>query len=187
MRNLNYKSGFSVPLVVALGAGVLVVGALWYFERQSADLTEVLNIAQELGAKQVTKPVKIKTASSSASFLVASSTASSTTETSGMGPDGYSEYDPEKLPTPAGTRVVFFFFAGWDQLSRDLDMSFVTYRDKLPVDIVLLKTNFEERPALKTKYGVTTPNTFVLADRSGKLIKKWSDSKALADVLVELQ
>ncbi|MDQ5958145.1 MAG: hypothetical protein QG665_496 [Patescibacteria group bacterium] len=163
---------------------VLVCSSIIFLDWKYAKVEQVINLSKPVVPKNTSLARQDLT-----DFIVidmASTTASSTSQLVKRTHGVYQDYDPAMLPTPAGTNALFFFFAGWDELSRDLDMSITTYTDRLPARIVLLKTDFEKREGLKTKYGVTNINTFVLTDRSGKLIKKWSNSKTIEDIISEL-
>jgi hypothetical protein len=56
----------------------------------------------------------------------------------------------------------------------------------IPAGITILKTDYDSETELKKKYGVTTQHTLVQVDKDGNLIKKWSGSSGLANLVAEI-
>jgi len=45
---------------------------------------------------------------------------------------------------------------------------------KLPVDVVVFKTDYDTERGLKQKYGVTYQHTYVQVDSDGREVAKWN-------------
>jgi thiol-disulfide isomerase/thioredoxin len=72
----------------------------------------------------------------------------------------YSEYSPEKLS--ATQNNILFFAATWCPACQNADKNFSA--SKIPVDINLLKVDYDSNEELRKQYGVTMQHTFVLVD-----------------------
>ena len=46
--------------------------------------------------------------------------------------------------------------------------------DRIPEDVIVLKTDYDSQKELKKKYGITYQHTFVLVDDEGNEIKTWN-------------
>lgn len=99
----------------------------------------------------------------------------------------YDDYDANKLAETAGGKVVLFFKANWCPTCRGVDADINANVGAIPVDLRILKINYDASDALKAKYGVTYQHTFVQVDANGNLIKKWSGSPTLEAILKEIQ
>jgi len=95
---------------------------------------------------------------------------------------GYVEYDETLLGS--NETVVLFFNAAWCPSCRaaDANLSSSTIDD-----ILVLDTDYDDNTDLRQKYGVTTQHTFVQVDADGELIKKWSGSNSIEDILEQVQ
>lgn len=47
--------------------------------------------------------------------------------------------------------------------------------------------NYDDEAELRKIYGVTTQHTFIQIDNNGKLIKKWTGSASLSELLAQIE
>lgn len=99
----------------------------------------------------------------------------------------YEVYAPEKLSLANNGDVVLFFYASWCPYCRTAESDINENINQIPGDVHILKTNYDTETALKQKYGVTYQHTFVQVDSSGNLIKKWSGSVTLGEIIANIQ
>ncbi|MCA9379044.1 thioredoxin family protein [Candidatus Dojkabacteria bacterium] len=104
------------------------------------------------------------------------------TEVHGM----FVDYDPALLADANDGNVVLFFWAGWCPTCRALEQSLNTELENFPADLTILRTNYDTEAALKQKYGITYQHTLVQVDAEGSMLKKWSGSYTLQDILDQL-
>ncbi len=103
---------------------------------------------------------------------------------SGMAP-GIVPFSGENAAQAAAARkrVVYYFAASWCPTCRE------TYRDlkanfkNVPPDFMIVVVDFDKSAALKAKYGVTSQHTYVSIGPKGELLKIWSGSMKLADII----
>jgi thioredoxin 1 len=94
----------------------------------------------------------------------------------------YVEYTQKAYDEAAGMKRVLFFAASWCPTCRAADKDFNANLDKIPGDVVILKTDYDTQTALKTKYGITRQHTFVYVNAKGEALKKWSGG-ATAEII----
>ncbi len=86
----------------------------------------------------------------------------------------YVEYTQKAYDDAASMKRVLFFAASWCPTCRAADKDFNANLDKIPADVIILKTDYDTQTALKTKYGITHQHTFVYVNAKGEALKKWS-------------
>ncbi len=100
----------------------------------------------------------------------------------------YEVYSPEKINLASSTHhVVLFFRASWCPTCIGLDNDIRSNMSKIPKDLTILDVNYDNSIDLKKKYGVTYQHTFVQVDKDGSLIKKWSGSPTLSNLVTEIK
>ncbi len=99
----------------------------------------------------------------------------------------YEAYAPEKLARAETGDVVLSFHASWCPSCRALDADIVQNMNAIPSDVSILKVDYDTESELKKKYGVSVQNTLVQVDAEGNLIKKWSGSLKLNNLISEIQ
>ncbi len=99
---------------------------------------------------------------------------------------GYETYEPSALAFANKGNVVLFFRASWCPTCRALDRDIENNRNNIPKDLLILDVDYDEYKDLKKKYGVTYQHTLVQVDANGNLIKKWSGSPTLADLIEQI-
>ncbi|PIT90358.1 MAG: hypothetical protein COU22_02605 [Candidatus Komeilibacteria bacterium CG10_big_fil_rev_8_21_14_0_10_41_13] len=98
----------------------------------------------------------------------------------------YEAYAPEKLAKADNGNVVLFFHANWCPTCRALNSSLEGSLSEIPSDLTILKTDYDSETALKQKYGVTYQHTLVKIDSQGNMLKKWSGSRNLEEIISQL-
>ncbi len=98
----------------------------------------------------------------------------------------YEAYAPEKLAMAETGDVVLFFHASWCPSCRGLNADIEQHLGEIPGDVTILKVDYDTETELKKKYGVTTQHTLVQVAADGTLIKKWSGSPTLANVVSKI-
>lgn len=95
----------------------------------------------------------------------------------------YTDYDFLKLTDDTN---IIFFHANWCPTCKALNANIESNLIEIPSNVILLKTDYDKETELKKKYGVTIQHTLVQVDKSGNMIKKWSGSETLQDLLTEI-
>ena len=104
----NKPSNFSPVLIISSLVFLWVVSIIWHEGRINSDIESEITLVRGVINKQKIVPHEKN------NLLVALASPTASTTAVGIkqpGSGGYEEYDPEKLPTPADTRILFFFFA----------------------------------------------------------------------------
>lgn len=99
----------------------------------------------------------------------------------------YEAYSADKLARAETGDVVLFFHASWCPSCRGLNSSIESNLKSIPEGVTILKTDYDKEIDLKKKYGVTYQHTLVQVDKDGKMIKKWSGSSSLNNLLSQIQ
>jgi len=99
----------------------------------------------------------------------------------------YEAYAPEKLALALDGKVILFFHASWCPTCRAADSDINKNLSEIPDGVHILKIDYDSNTALKQKYGVTYQHTFVQVDSSGNLIKKWTGSSTLAEIVANIK
>jgi len=95
---------------------------------------------------------------------------------------GYLEYDTSLLGSNETT--VLFFNASWCPSCRAADSSISANGVD---DILILDTDYDTYTDLRQKYAIVMQHTFVQVDADGEIIKKWSGSNSVEDILEQVQ
>lgn len=98
----------------------------------------------------------------------------------------YEEYDPTKISRAKDGQVILFFHASWCPSCRALNADIEKNLDAIPEKVSILKTNYDTETELKKKYGITYQHTLVQVDQNGAMIKKWSGSPTLSNLLSQI-
>lgn len=100
----------------------------------------------------------------------------------------YEAYTPEKISNASDDKqVILFFRASWCPSCQSLDKDIRANLSKIPSNLTILDVDYDKYKDLKKKYLVTYQHTFVQVDRNGNMIKKWSGSPTLSDLVRELK
>jgi thiol-disulfide isomerase/thioredoxin len=86
----------------------------------------------------------------------------------------YIDYSEAVFLEHEDKRRVLFFHASWCPTCKTANKNFISQREEIPQNIVLLKLNYDKETDLKKKYGITYQHTFVLVDKEGNSISKWN-------------
>ncbi|MDQ3076249.1 MAG: thioredoxin family protein [bacterium] len=99
----------------------------------------------------------------------------------------YEAYSSEKIARAETGDVVLFFHASWCPSCRSLNADIEANIGSIPEGVSILKVDYDKETELKKKYGVTYQHTLVQVDKNGNLIKKWSGSPKLSNLVSEIQ
>lgn len=119
--------------------------------------------------------------------MIKAGSAGTTTGNTMMKAGSYEAYSPEKLARAEAGDVVLFFHASWCPSCRGLDSDIRNNLSSIPEAVSILKVDYDKETGLRKKYGVTYQHTLVQVDKDGNLIKKWSGSPKLSNVLSEIK
>lgn len=96
----------------------------------------------------------------------------------------YTDYSASKLTDQTN---ILFFWASWCPTCKILNDSINTNIGSIPSGVTIFKTNYDTETALRQKYGVTYQHTLVQVDKNGNMIKKWTNSPSLNDVISQIK
>ncbi len=100
----------------------------------------------------------------------------------------YQSYDSSKIAMASESQdVVLFFRASWCPTCKALDADIKAHLKDIPASLTILDVDYDASAEPKRKYGVTYQHTFVQVDASGNLVKKWSGSPTLAELVSEVK
>jgi len=99
----------------------------------------------------------------------------------------YEAYSLDKLILAETGDVVLFFHASWCPSCRSLNSDIENNISLIPEGVSILKVDYDKEVELKKKYAVTYQHTLVQVDKEGTLIKKWSGSPKLNNLISEIQ
>lgn len=86
----------------------------------------------------------------------------------------YIDYSPSVYESAKDKKRVLFFHAKWCPTCKAANEEFSRMSDKIPSDIILIKTDYDTETELKKKYAITYQHTFVQLDAGGNEITKWN-------------
>lgn len=101
-----------------------------------------------------------------------------------MRPGSYEAYEPAKFAYAENGTVVLFFHAAWCPTCRAANNNLAAAA--FPDGLTILKVDYDTSADLKRKYGITYQHTYVQVNAQGNLIKKWSRSTTLGEILSEV-
>lgn len=99
----------------------------------------------------------------------------------------YEKYEVSKLAKAENGKVVLFFHASWCPSCKAANEDITKNINSIPENLSILDVDYDSSQDLKKKYGVTTQHTFVQVDKNGNMIKKWSGSLTLADLIKQVK
>lgn len=99
----------------------------------------------------------------------------------------YVAYSADMIAMATTGDVVLFFHASWCPSCRALNSDIEKNVSAIPTGVTILKTDYDKETELKKKYGVTIQHTLVQVDKDGNMIKKWSGSSELENLLAQIQ
>ena len=95
----------------------------------------------------------------------------------------YIPYDISKLTLQ---KNVIFFAASWCPTCQALNKSINNNLTSIPSNLTILKADYDSEVQLKQKYGITYQHTLVQVDQNGNILKKWSGSYSIDDIINQL-
>lgn len=85
--------------------------------------------------------------------------------------------------TYANTKVVLFFNAAWCSTCKAARDNFKASLNDIPGDLTIVVVDFDDSQELRSRYEVTLQHTFVQIDANGEVLKKWSGSRTIEDLV----
>jgi len=86
----------------------------------------------------------------------------------------YSEANLAKATESDGKAVLFFAALAWCPSCQAADKDIQANFDKVPIDITILRVDYDTAKDLKQKYAITMQDTFIQVDSNGKEITRWN-------------
>lgn len=83
----------------------------------------------------------------------------------------------------AESNVVLFFNAAWCSTCKIARDNFEASLDQIPSDLTVVVVDFDDSNELRKKYGVTLQHTFVQIDSMGEMVKRWSGSTSIEQIV----
>jgi thiol-disulfide isomerase/thioredoxin len=99
----------------------------------------------------------------------------------------YQNFSSDKLALAKTEKVVLFFKAGWCPTCKGVDSDITSHLNQIPKNVNILVVDYDASTDLKKKYGVTYQHTFVQIDSNGMMLKKWSGSQTLTELVKEIK
>lgn len=96
----------------------------------------------------------------------------------------YLEYSAEKIANSSWD-IVLFFHAPWCPSCKSADKNISN--EITPEWLTIFKVDYDSSNDLKKKYWVTWQHTFVQINKSWEMIKKWSGSRKVSDILEKVE
>jgi thiol-disulfide isomerase/thioredoxin len=95
----------------------------------------------------------------------------------------YLAYSPQAVANSGADTILLTFSASWCPSCRALDKNINENLGRVPRGTEIYKVDYDTNVALRQQYGVTMQHSHVLISRDGTLIKKWSGSNTLTELL----
>lgn len=99
----------------------------------------------------------------------------------------YQNFSSDKLALAKTGKVILFFKAGWCPTCKGVDSDITSHLNQIPKNVNILVVDYDTSTDLKKKYGVTYQHTFVQVDSNGMMLKKWSGSPTLSELVKEIK
>lgn len=99
----------------------------------------------------------------------------------------YQNFSSDKLALAKTGKVILFFKAGWCPTCKGVDSDITSHLNQIPKNVNILVVDYDGSSDLKKKYGVTYQHTFVQVDSNGMMLKKWSGSPTLSELVKEIK
>lgn len=99
----------------------------------------------------------------------------------------YVTYASYLTQTTKYDRKVFFFHASWCPECRALDADIREHLASIPYDLQIIQVDYDSSTALRDQFGVIYQHTLVQLDKEGMMVKKWTGSPTLDDLLGQLK
>lgn len=81
------------------------------------------------------------------------------------------------------SKVVLFFNAAWCSTCKKARDNFQASLNQIPADLTIVVVDFDNSTELRRAYGVTVQHTFVQIDQNQNLVKKWSGSITINELV----
>lgn len=128
-------------------------------------------------------PLSESTTQNKANEEIANTQTPNNTEVNGS---RYINYSQSAFDEANDKKRVYFFHATWCPTCKAANREFTDNPDKIPTDVILFKTDYDNEKELKKRYGITYQHTFVYVNEDGNEIKKWNGG-AIDDLIFNTQ
>ncbi len=153
-------------IIIGIAAIIILVGVGVYFSKSSrTEMAKSDTVMQKEGSAMEQEKDK------------------AVIENKKMSVGTYEVYSPEKIQNAKNGKVVLFFRAKWCPTCRALDADIHDHENAIPEHFTILDVDYDTYTDLKKKYGVTYQHTLIQVDQNGSVVKKWSGSPTLADII----
>lgn len=176
-------------LAILIVAGVIYAAKTKYPEPQDDYMGATEGVMQKEDGNETAEQVAVEkqVALESATPVATSESVGDGTVTVAVQSGAYIPYDPAKLALAKEGSVVLFFRASWCPTCKALDADIRANLSKIPQGVTILDVDYDSSRDLQQKYGVTYQHTLVQVDADGTMIKKWSGSPTLTDILSQIK
>lgn len=159
---------------IIIGLVILAIIIVSFFAFRGGDTKDAMEDSMEKGSRMTDEVMENDSMTGDENVMMDSA----------MSAGSYEVYTPEKLASASlQGDVVLFFHATWCPTCRALNSDIEKNLSNIPKDLTILKTDYDTYTDLKKKYGVTIQHTLVQVDKEGNLVKKWSGSSSLNDII----
>lgn len=176
MKKIHFSAPVFIMAMVLLGAGCTAVKNDAMQEKNIPTTTDTQNNQQAMMEQKQTPPKK----NEGNTMMTDTKNAMNTFGT-------YADYTLAKLAMAKNGPTILFFKATWCPTCKGVDEDITTHLQDIPAAVSILKVDYDTQTELKKKYAVTYQHTFVQVDPNGNMIKKWSGSPTLADIVKEIK
>ncbi len=87
----------------------------------------------------------------------------------------------------ASGKIVLYFSTNWCVSCLAVEKNIEENKAKIPADVTILRVSYDDADELRETYELTTQNTFVQVDNTGKKIKEWRGSTTLEEIVSQIQ
>ena len=102
-------------------------------------------------------------------------------------PGGFGDFDEQYLASLSmDSRVILFFTSVQCSSCQRAESSILANQTAIPEDVHILLVDYTTSPALRRRYEVTVPHTFVEITADGTFIQSWRASRDLQAILARL-
>lgn len=172
-------------IIIGVIALVVIVGGVYASMRSNDDAAMVKEQMEQKAIDD--KKMADEKAVEEKDAMMKKEEASMSDKSDVMMKGSYETYSAEKIARAEKGDVVLFFHASWCPSCRSINSDIESNISSIPEGVSILKVDYDKETELKKKYGVTYQHTFVQVDKDGNLIKKWSGSPKLSNLVLEIQ
>jgi len=99
----------------------------------------------------------------------------------------YTKYSASAVANSGAEHIILNFSADWCPSCQALKKDIKSNLKNIPSSVAIYEVDYDTEMKLRTKYKVTTQHTSVEIKSDGTLVKKWSGSPTLQDILRRIE